>query len=47
MYNIPMRLTEYAKNNKISYQTAWNHFKAGKIKNAFKLESGTVIVKEE
>ena len=42
-----MRLNEYAKKNGISYQTAWNHFKADKIKNAYKLESGTIIVPEE
>jgi len=39
-----MRLNEYAKKHGISYQTAWNHFKADKIKGAYKLESGTVIV---
>jgi len=42
-----MRLREYAKKNGITYQTAWNHFKAGKIKEAYKLSSGTVIVPEE
>jgi len=42
-----MRLKEYAKKHGITYQTAWNHFKAGKIKEAYKLESGTVIVPEK
>ncbi len=39
-----MKLSGYAKELGISYQTAWNHFKAGKIAGAYQLETGTVIV---
>jgi predicted site-specific integrase-resolvase len=42
-----MLLSEYAKNIGITYRTAWNHFKGGKIKGAYKLESGTIIVPNE
>jgi len=40
-----MKLSEYAKQIGISYQTAWRHFKSGKIPYPTKkLPSGTVIV---
>lgn len=39
-----MKLSEYAKLNNVTYRTAWNHFKAGMIANAYKLPSGTVVV---
>lgn len=39
-----MKLSEYAKLNSISYQTAWRHFKQGLIKNAKQLPSGTVVI---
>jgi predicted site-specific integrase-resolvase len=40
-----MKLADYAKQLGISYQTAWRHFKAGKIPYPTRqLESGTVIV---
>jgi predicted site-specific integrase-resolvase len=39
-----MKLSEYAKLNNITYRTAWNHFKAGMMPNAYKLPSGTVVV---
>lgn len=40
-----MKLTDYAKHLGISYQTAWRHFKAGKIPYpSHQLASGTVIV---
>ena len=42
-----MKLSTYAKQLGISYRTAWEWFKAGKIKDAFKTESGTIIVPEE
>lgn len=42
-----MKLSEYAKKNSITYQTAWSHFKQGKIPNARQLESGTVVIDEE
>ena len=41
-----MKLSEYAKKNSISYQTAWHHFKDGLIPNARQLPSGTVVVDE-
>lgn len=40
-----MKLSDYAKNNNISYKTAWRHFKAGKL-NATQLQTGTVVIKE-
>lgn len=42
-----MKLSQYAKQNSISYQTAWNHFKAGLIHGACQLESCTVVVSEQ
>lgn len=40
-----MKLADYAKAIGISYQTAWRHFKAGKIPYPTRqLDSGTVIV---
>lgn len=42
-----MKLSVYARGLGISYRTAWEWFKAGKIKGAFKTESGTIIVPEE
>ena len=41
-----MRLSTYAKQLGISYQTAWRLFKDGKL-NAYQLPTGTVIVREE
>jgi putative resolvase len=42
-----MKLTDYAKKLGITYRSAWNHFKSGKIPNAYRLESGAIIVPEE
>ena len=42
-----MKLSVYAKGLGITYRTAWEWFKAGKIKGAFKTESGAIIVPEE
>ena len=42
-----MKLSTYAKELGISYRTAWNWFKEGKIKGAYKMESGTIIVPEK
>ena len=39
-----MKLSQYARKHSLSYQTAWNHFKAGMIKGAYQLPSGTVVV---
>ncbi|MGD0883996.1 MAG: hypothetical protein ABSA46_03815 [Thermodesulfovibrionales bacterium] len=41
-----MKLSEYAKKIGVSYRTAWNYFKAGKL-NAYQTHIGTVIVREE
>lgn len=41
-----MKLSTYAKELGISYRTAWKWFKEGKIKGAYKTESGTIIVPE-
>lgn len=42
-----MKLSAYAKKLGVSYQTAWNHYKAGLIPNARKLPSGIIIVDDE
>ncbi len=42
-----MKLSEYAKKNNVTYRTAWNHFKNGKISNAQQLPSGTIVISEE
>jgi putative resolvase len=41
-----MKLSDYAKSLGISYRTAWNHYKDGKIPGAYQLASGTIIVPE-
>ena len=38
-----MLLSDYAKKLGIQYRTAWNHYKAGKIPNAYQLPSGTAL----
>lgn len=42
-----MKLSKYAKNVGVTYKTAWNWYKAGIIKGAYKLPSGTIIVPDE
>ena len=42
-----MKLSEYAKRLGVTYRTAWEWFRKGKIKGAFKTESGAIIVPEE
>ena len=42
-----MKLSVYAEKVGISYRTAWEWFKDGKIKNAYKTESGSIIIKED
>ena len=42
-----MRLNKYAEKHGVKYHTAWNWFKAGKIPNAKKLPSGTIVVFDE
>ncbi len=41
-----MKLSEYAKKLGVSYKTAWNYFRQGKL-NAYQTHTGTVIVREE
>ena len=40
---MPMKLSDYAKKYGITYKTAWNRFKAGKIKGAYKDETEKII----
>ncbi len=42
-----MKLTEWAKKQGITYRTAWEHFRTGKIPGAYKLQSGAIIVPDE
>ena len=42
-----MKLSEYAKSIGVTYRTAWNHYKAGKIPNAIMLPSGHVFINPE
>lgn len=42
-----MKLSEYAKRNSISYQTAWNHFNKGMIEGTHQLPTGTVVIPEK
>ena len=41
-----MKLSQYAKKNNISYRTAWNRWKAGKL-NAIQLDSGTIVINND
>jgi putative resolvase len=40
-----IKLSEYAKQQSVTYKTAWNRFKAGKLPNAFKDELGNVYLR--
>jgi len=40
-----MKLSDYARKVGVSYKTAWNWFKAGKIKG-YQMDTGTIIVTE-
>jgi len=40
-----VKLSEYAKLHSVTYRTAWNWYKGGKIKNAFKDEYGNVLIR--
>lgn len=42
-----MKLSKWAKEQGIGYQTAWNMYKAGQLTNAYQLPTGTIIVKEK
>lgn len=38
------KLSEYAKAHGVTYRTAFNHFKAGLIENAYQLPSGRIVI---
>lgn len=38
------KLSEYARENSVTYRTAWNRFKSGKLKGAFFDETGHVVI---
>ena len=42
-----MKLSDYAKKLGMDYRTVWNWYKAGKIPNSFKTESGAIVVLEK
>jgi putative resolvase len=44
MTHIYKKLSEYAKENSVTYRTAWNRFKKGKIKGAFVDETNHVLI---
>ncbi len=39
-----MKLSQWSKQQGLSYQTAWNYFKAGKIDGAYQTHTGTIII---
>lgn len=39
-----IKLSQYAKMMGVTYRTAWNWFKAGKIEGAIQMHSGTILV---
>jgi len=39
-----IQLRDYAKNHSVTYRTAWNRFRAGKIPNSFKDENNNILV---
>lgn len=39
-----MNLKEYSKLNNITYRTAWNRFKSGKILNSYIDESRHIVI---
>lgn len=38
------KLSEYAKEHKVTYRTAFNHFHKGLISGAYQLPSGTIVI---
>jgi len=42
-----MKLSTWCKKQGITYRSGWNNFHAGKLKNAYRLESGAIIVPDE
>ncbi|MEQ8172484.1 MAG: recombinase family protein, partial [Candidatus Eremiobacterota bacterium] len=41
------KLSDYAKENKVTYRTAWNRYKKGKIENTIISKTGHILIKEE
>lgn len=41
-----MKLSHWAKKQGITYRTAWEYFRTGKLQTAYKLPSGAIIVPE-
>ena len=41
-----MRLVKWAEKHEVTYRTAWNYFKSGKLYGAYKLPGGAIIVPE-
>ena len=41
-----MKLSQYAKKIGVTYRTAWNYYRQGKL-NAYQTHTGTVIVRDE
>jgi len=42
-----MKLSDWAKKQGVTYRSAWGNFKAGKIPNSYRLESGAIIVPDD
>jgi len=42
-----IKLSQWAKQNSITYRCAWQHFKEGKIPNARQLSTGTIVIDED
>jgi hypothetical protein len=40
------RLKDYAKEQGVQYRTAWNRYKAGKIRGGFQNEFGQILIDE-
>jgi predicted site-specific integrase-resolvase len=40
------KLSDYAKENGITYRTAYNHFVKGLIDNSYQLPTGTIVIKD-
>lgn len=38
------KLSQYAKENSVTYRTAFNHFKRGLISGAYQLPTGTIVI---
>jgi len=42
-----MKLSEYAIREKVTYRTAWNRYKAGKIEGAYETMTGRIFVPDD